>query len=265
MVGFRLGVDSFVPFLRNNLMDSNDLKPVNFLINFLDVIASPGLLFQRVSTVQPKSWWFPVLFSIATPLIHVFLTLDLQIERIREMVNQRLSTMTPEQALVAQPAIERMLQPNTVLLNAAIQVVLGLVLSWMIAMLVIYFGIALSGTQIKVGGLWNAIAWSWIPLALRPLVQLGWNYYSGALIQYPGLSYFFTSGNPSADRNNPLFVASTFVDLFALWHLALIYVLLRKVGKLGSGGSFLVTLLYAGIQLVIHLLPSLVARLTAPA
>ena len=239
-------------------MTTNELKPVNFLVNFFDVIASPGQAFQRVSTVQVNSWWFPVLLSLATPLLHMWLTLDMQIARVREMLKLALSAMTPEQALAAQPAIERMLQPETMIRNTAIQVTGGLLISWAIALLILYFGISLSGSAIKINGLWSAIAWAWIPFALRPLAQLVWNLYTGTLITYPGLSYFVATGAPGADQRNPMYIAATYMDIFALWHLALIYILLRKVGQLGGGSSFFITLLYAAIQLGVHLIPTLI-------
>ena len=236
-------------------------KPVNFLINFRDIIAAPGLALRRVSAVQVHSWWFPVLLAILTPILHMALTLDLQVERAKKVAALQLSNLTPEQADAARAAIERMTQPQTLLMTHAVQVVLGLAFAWALAMLILYFSIALIGTPVKVNGLWAAVAWTWIPLALRPLAQLIWNLYSNSLIQYPGLSYFFTSGKIAEDQKNPLFIAATHLDLFSLWHLVLIYILLRVVGKLGVGSSFIVTLLYALIQLGVRVLPTMIPKL----
>lgn len=238
------------------------LKPVNFLVNFWDILTAPSLALRRVSTVQTRSWWFPVLLSLAMPILHLALTMDLQIERMQKMMALQLSNMSPEQAEAARPMLERMAQPNALLLTTTAQVALGLVFAWVMGMLILYFGIALLGTPLKPNGLWAALAWTWIPFAIRPLVQLAWNLYSGSLIVYPGASIFFATGKLAEDQHNPLFVAATYVDIFALWHLVLIYLLLRVIGKLGSGSSFFLTLLYAFIQLGVRLIPVLAAQIT---
>ena len=238
-------------------------KPVNFLVNFWDIITAPRLALRRVSSVQTRSWWFPVLLSLATPLIYVALTLNLQIAEVKKTAALRLSAMTPEQADAARPMLERMTQPNALLLTTATQVALGLLVAWAIGMLIFYFGIALMGTSVKPQALWAALAWTWTPFALRPLVQLAWSLYSGSLVKYPGLSYFFASGQISEDQRNPLFLATAQMDLFGLWHLALIYLLLRVVGKLGAGGSLFLTLLYAAIQIGYHMIPAALAQLTS--
>ncbi len=238
------------------------VKPVNFLVNFWDILTAPSLALERVSTVQTRSWWFPALLSVVTPLLHVALTLDLQIARVQKGIALSMSNMTPEQADAARPMLERMLQPNTLLLTTATQVVAGLLVTWAISMLILYLGISLLSSSPRPNGLWTALTWAWTPFALRPLVQLAWNLYSNSLIKYPGLSSFVATGKLADDQRNPVFIATTQMDIFAVWHLILIYLLLRVVGKLGTGSSLLLTVFYAAIQIGVHLLPVLAAKLT---
>ena len=241
----------------------SSVQPVNPLVNLWDILTAPGLALERVSTVQTRSWWLPALLALLTPLLHIALSMDLQIERVKQGIAMSLAAMPPDQVEAARPVMERMLQPNALLLSTLTQVALGLVVSWAIAMLILYFGIALMGTPPKTSGLWAAIIWTWIPFAIRPLVQLAWNYFTNTLIQYPGLSYFVATGDIAADQRNPLYVAAAQIDLFALWHLVLIYILLRVVGKLGGGSSFFLTLLYGVILLGVHVLPTLISGLMA--
>jgi len=238
-------------------------KPANFLINFWDILTAPNEAFRRISAVQPKSWWFPALLSLIAPILHVYFTMDLQIERMKKVSALQLSNMTPEQADAARPVIERMAHPNAILLSSLAQVVLGLLVAWGIAMLILYFGIALTGSSPKTNGLWAAIAWSWTPLAIRPLWQLVWNLSRGALIKYPGVSYWVATGKIAEDQRNPLFLTAAQLDFFALWHLILVYLLIRIVGKLGRGSSLLLTLVYAFVQLGIRLLPLLLTTLSS--
>jgi hypothetical protein len=242
----------------------SSIQPVNPLLNLWDIISAPGLALERVSTVQTRSWWLPALLSLIAPLVHVALSMDLQLERVKQGIAMSLSAMPPDQAEAARPMMERMLQPNALLLSTLTQVVLGLLISWAIAMLILYFGIALMGTPPKTSGLWAAIVWTWIPFAIRPLVQLAWNYITNSLILYPGLSYFVASGDMATDQRNPLYVAAVQIDLFALWHVVLIYVLLRVVGKLGGGSSFFLTLLYSAIMLGLHVVPTMITTFMSP-
>lgn len=237
--------------------------PAKFLINFWDILTAPNEAFRRISTVQSRSWWIPALLALLTPILHVYFTMDLQIERMKKVSALQLSNMTPEQANAARPTIERMAQPNTILLSSLAQIALGLLIVWGITMLILYFGIALMGSTPKPNGLWAAIVWSWTPLAIRPLWQLVWNLSRGALIKYPGVSYWVATGKIAEDQRNPLFLAAAQLDLFALWHLILVYFLIRIVGKLGRGSSLLLTLVYAFVQLGIHLLPLLLTTLSS--
>lgn len=236
-------------------------KPVNFLVNFWGILTAPRLALARVSSVQPRSWWFPALLAWAMPVLQVILTLDLQIEQQKKVIALSLSAMPADQVEAARPLLERMTQPRVLVLNAAVSVALGLLVAWGISMLILYFSMALAGNPPKANALWAAVTWAWIPFALRPLVQAAWSLYSGALIQYPGLSYLFATGKLIEDQKNPLFAAAAQIDLFALWHLVLIYFLFRVLGRLRPRSSFLATGFYALLQLGIHVLPVFATRL----
>ena len=243
------------------MTDDTIVKPVNPIVNLWDILTAPSLALERVSTIQSRSWWLPALLALITPVLHIALTMDWQIERIKTNIALNLSSMPAEQADAARPVMERMLQPNALLVSTLTQVALGLLVSWAIAMLILYFGIALLGTPPKSTGLWSAIIWAWTPFAIRPLVQLAWNYYAHSLIQYPGLTYLVASGNPIEDQRNPLYIAAAQIDLFSLWHVILIYLLLRVVGKLGRAGSLFITAIYIIILLGIHIFPPIVTSL----
>ncbi len=238
------------------------LGSASCLVNFWDILTAPDLALKRVSEVQPRSWWLPALLSLVTPLLYLGFTMDMQIEQARKAAALTLSKLPAEQVEAARPLIARMTQPQAIFLSATGGVALGLVLSWALSILILYFGIALLGSSVGAGGLWAAIVWTWVPLALRPLVQLAWSLHAGALVLYPGLSRFVAVGNPMEDQRNPLFVAASQIDLFALWHIILIYVLLRVVGRLGRGRSIALALLYALAQVGVRVLPTAIAQMT---
>ena len=239
----------------------NTPQPVSILINLWDILTSPSQALRRVSTVQTRTWWFPALLALLAPIIHLVATLDLQVAQAKKAIAIQLSAMPPDQVEAARPLMERMAQPTTILLTASVSTVVALALAWTFAMLILYFGIALLGTPVRAQNLWTAVLWTWVPLALRPLVQMAWNLYSGTLIQYPGLSFLVSSGDPLKDAKDPLYLLAAQIDLFNLWHLILIFLLLRVVGRLGRGSSLFITLFYALILGGVHILPALTTRL----
>jgi len=241
--------------------NQNQLHPVSPLINLWDIITAPSLALRRVSSIQTRSWWLPALLAFATPVLYVGATLDMQVAQAKKAVAQQLSTMPPDQVETTRSLVERMIQPSAILLTTVGTSLLALLLAWAFAMLILYFGIALLGTPVRANGLWAAVVWTWVPLALRPLVQLAWSLLSGHLLTYQGLAYFVASGDIAQDSKNPLFLAAAQIDPFNLWHLALIYLLLRVVGRLSRLSSVGVTIFYALIMGGIHVIPAFTARM----
>jgi hypothetical protein len=242
---------------------SPSLKPAPFWINFWDILTAPSLALQRVSSVQIKSWWFPGLLALLLPLLYVGATMPMQIEAAKKGAALSLSNMTPEQADAARSMVERMTTPGPLMLTATTSTTLGLLFGWALSLLILYFGISFLGDSIKASHLWAAVVWTWVPLALRSLVQLIWSLATHSMIHYQGLSVLLATGDDLKDQGSVLFALAAQVDVFAIWHLILVFLLLRVVGKLKAGASMTMTLIYALIYLGLGLLPVALLRLTS--
>ncbi len=227
----------------------------NLLTTFIDMIAAPAQAFRRISERQQRSWWLPAFLALVGPLLYLWLNVDRTVALAQRQLQLQLSTIPPDQAEAARSMAERFTQPRTVLLTGSIGTVLSL--------LILYFGSALFGAMPKAQTLWPAVVWSWLPFALRGFLQTGWSLANQALIQYQGLSYFVATGDVAADSQRPLFVALSQIDLFSLWHVVLVYVLLRVVVRLGSGGAFSLTLLYALLNIGLRVLPVFIRGLAS--
>ncbi len=237
-------------------------KKANLLVNLWDIFTAPSLALRRINAVQPRSWWFPALLAAITPILFMAMTMDLQIAQAKKMKAIQLGAMTPEQAQAAQAMTERLLQPGPMLMTTVTQTIIGLLVAWGFSLLILYFGIALLGSTVKANKLWAALVWIWIPLALRPLAQLVWALATGSLLQYQGLSALVASGDPMKDAGSVLFLLFSQIDIFMLWFLVLLYILLRVVGKLSKASSLILTALYTAIWLGFHLLPAAILKLT---
>ncbi|MCO6453202.1 MAG: YIP1 family protein [Caldilineales bacterium] len=245
-------------------ISTSEIKPVSPFINLIDVIASPATALRRISEVNRRSWWLPALLSIVGTILYLWVGRDFIAAEAMKQVQVQLSNMPPDQVEAARPMMERFTQPNFIFATGAATTLIGLALAWAISTLLIYLGAALAGASFKFGGLWPAVIWTWLPLAIRSYVQTLWVVITDSIVLYPGLSRFFATGDTTADQASLLYVAAAQVDLFAVWHLVLIFVLFRAVARLGIASSTILTLLYAVISIGLRLLPIAVGGAFSP-
>ena len=133
----------------------------------------------------------------------------------------------------------------------------GLFIGWAIGTLIIYFGLVIGGLEIGFGALFSAYSWTSLPFVVRDLADAAFVSISGTLRVNPGLSYFLSTGDVLADARNPLWVLAGQIDLFLLWHLILVYALIRAARP--KGGAVGLTLVYTLIYLALRVLPALLA------
>ncbi len=135
--------------------------------------------------------------------------------------------------------------------------VIGLLIGWLLGAGILYFGLAIGGTGRSYAPLVAALSWTWLPFALRDLVSAGWTLVTGVVRVNPGLSYFVATGDSVADAGNPLWLLAGPIDLFWLWHLVLIYALVKAARP--RGGALGLTIVYALIYLAVRVGPALLA------
>lgn len=215
-------------------------------VDLIDIIAAPGQALRRIS-VHPRSWWFPALLSLLTAILLLWMNLDYLLEVAQKQAQIQLSSqnLTPEQLETAQAMLERFSQPNFMLIQGAVGILLGLLLAWAFSTLLIFLSASIGGASPKATSMWALVLWTWIPFVIRNLVYSVFGMFTDAFVRSPGLSYFVTTGDLMTDQKNPLYVAAAQVDIFSLWHLVLVYVLLHVAVKMGKGGAIMITILYA--------------------
>ncbi|NOX61191.1 MAG: hypothetical protein GXP42_04490 [Chloroflexi bacterium] len=243
---------------------SSDMKPAHLLTNVVDMIAAPGEALQRISEVNRRSWWFPAILCLAAAVLYLYVSLDYAVAEAQKQAELQLGAMPPDQVEAARPFVERFTSRAFIFGSGAVTVVVGLLASWGFAVAIFYFGAALAGPNVPLARLWPVTVWTWFPFALRGFLQSAWTLVSGKPILYPGLSFFVASGDTMADQANPLFVAASYIDLFTLWHLLLVYLLFRVVARLGALGSMTLTFIYGVIGLGLRVLPALAAGAFSP-
>lgn len=239
-------------------------SPVSPFHNLVDIIAAPGTALRRLATTSARSWWFPALLAVAGGLLYLGVTLDDLVAETARQMQMQLSTMPAEQAETAQPLLERLGSPAFLFASGAVAVLVGLVIAWLLAAGLLYFGAAILGTSLPFSRWWTLVVWTWVPFALRGFVQAAWSLVNGTAIRYAGFSYLMASGDPMADQANPLFVLAAQIDLWALWHGLLIFVLLRTTAQLSRGSAAFLTLFYGFVALGLRVVPALLGGLFRP-
>ena len=135
--------------------------------------------------------------------------------------------------------------------------IIGLLIGWLLGAGILFTGLSIAGEDISFAPLLSAFSWTWLPFALRDLVSAGWTLATGVVRVIPGLSYFVSTGDSVADARNPLWLLAGQIDLFWLWHLGLVYALIKAARP--RGGALGLTLVYALIYLVLRVGPALLA------
>jgi hypothetical protein len=134
---------------------------------------------------------------------------------------------------------------------------IGLLIGWLLGAGILFLGLSIAGEDVSYAPLVAAFSWTWLPFALRDLVSAGWTLATGLVRINPGLSYFVASGDSVADAGNPLWLLAGQLDLFWLWHLVLVYALVKAARP--RGGALGLTLVYALIYLAVRVGPALLA------
>ena len=234
---------------------------VSLLVSLID---RPATALAEIAAYPRWRWVLPVILLIGAMIASIVLTGPLTVEQAQQAVQQQLAILPAEQAEMARAQIARLQQPQVLLATAIGTGLIGLLLSWLMASAVLYFSVLIAGGDVSFTGLFATLPWTWLPFALRDVVQTGYILYKNELIANPGLSYFVSTGKTVEDAGNLLYNVLARVDLFTLWHLALVFVVLWVLPRFSKGKAFVLVLVYAALSLGLRLVPSLLVRAFMP-
>jgi len=244
-------------------MEETKRRPfaVSLLVSLID---RPATALAEIAAYPRWRWVLPVILLVGAMIASIVLTGPLTVEQTQQAVQQQLATLPAEQAEMARAQIARLQQPQVLLATAIGTGLIGLLLSWLVASAILYFSVLIAGGDVGFTGLFATLPWTWLPFALRDVVQTGYILYKNELIANPGLSYFVSTGKLVEDAGNLLYNALARVDLFTLWHLVLAFVVLWVLPRFSKGKAFVLVLVYAALSLGLRLVPALLVRAFMP-
>lgn len=226
------------------------------------IVDRPRQTLAQVVEYPRWRWVLPTVLCGLSMVILIILTAPLLSDQAQQQqaigmrqVEAQLGDMTESQRAQLQEQMGTFTSPLFVGGTALVTGILGMLIGWVIGAAILYFGLAMSGVEVGYTPMLTGFSWTWLPFCVQDLVYAGWQFFSGKLIVNPGLSYFVANGDVLADSRNPLWVLTSMMDLFFLWHVFLVYALIKAVRP--KGNPLGLTLVYVLLYVLLRLVPAL--------
>ena len=228
------------------------------------IVDRPRQTFTALLAAPRWRWVLPLVLCILALALVSAATADFASEQARQQQAQatsqmqaQLDSMPEAQREQTQRLLDRTTSPVFVGGISFITRGLGLPIAWLIGTAILYFGLAIGGTELKFSALFSAFSWTWLPFALRDFLQAVWTLATDQPLRNPGLSYFVATGDLLADSRNPVYALTSLLDLFFVWHIVLVYFLIKAAKQ--RGGAFGLTVAYTLLYLLLRFLPVLLS------
>lgn len=216
----------------------------------LGLVDRPQEAFALITRRPGKGWFVPLLILLLGTAVLQIVAAPYAAVAAREAVERQLATLPPDQVEMVTEQAHRFTSPLVVGLMGWTGSVFSAGIGILLGAGVLYFLALVNGGEGDFGPTLGATLWAWVPFGIRPLVQAAIIAVRRELIANQGLSYLVSVGDPLKDARNVLYVLLSQVDLFALWHLVLVYAASRALFRFGRNKAVVVALLYAAVNLL---------------
>jgi hypothetical protein len=201
------------------------------------MIAHPRNTLKYLNESGRFLWWLPALLAVLMTVLPVVAGAPLAAEQAREAIvaSQERMAEQPGMELSAEQQAQMeglVASPLIIVVFPAVGAVVGLVIGWLTWSGILYLAGMVFGGRSTFGALFGAVVWTWLPYAVRGLLQTAYVLVNGQLITNPGLSGL-VSGARSVEEMvaappslGQLALTSLLaqVDLFLFWRLTLLAV-----------------------------------------
>jgi hypothetical protein len=228
------------------------------------IVDRPAQTLSRIYQRPRGVWVGPLLIVLASLIVVILVSAPYTAELARAQVDQQLRGMSAAQAEQVRTAMTR-LTPAVMNITAAVGGVLSVLIALLVASGVLYFAGLVLGAELNFVPLLTVMTWCWLPFALRNLAQAGVIYFQRGLIVNQGLSWLVSVGETTKDSANFIYYLLGYAEIFALWHLALVWAAARGAGKVSKTQATLIALAYAVVNIGLGWIPLIVARIFTPA
>lgn len=205
-------------------------------------------------------WLVPLLLLVVCYVPMVVVQAPYNVELAQQQAQRQLDQMPAEQQRQAVAQIETFTSAPFLIATGLGMGIIMLLIGLAAQSLVLYLGSLVAGGETTYGRLFRVSVWSRLPYALSYLALAGFTLLAGRAVRYPGLSALAATGNVMQDGQQPLVALLSSIDLFWLWHLALVAIGVSAARRTRNGPAIGLTLVYAVLSLVVQVVPAMLFR-----
>ena len=224
-----------------------------------------------------RSWWAPALLSVSLIVLPILVAAPITARQAREAFLatqeqwEEQENLSAEDQAQMEQAMSVAASPLITVIFPAVGGALGRAVGWLAWAGALYLaGMALGGRS-TFGQMFHMVVWTWLPYALRGLIQTVYIALSGQAIASPGLSGFVRGSDSIgemvlASPSPGQLLLTAFlsrVDLFLIWNLILMVTGVMVITHLPRRKAMLVTLGVWLVLTMLSLVPALVSGLFA--
>jgi hypothetical protein len=212
----------------------------------IDGIFRPRATLPKIAAANRNVWLTPLLILTLLAVLTALVAGPIK-KRAAEMGGLQLPDnfqyFSPEQQAQFQQAAQATQGPVFIYVFPALLGIARVWLGWLIVGGLLHLLLTLLGGRGNTGTSMNLVAWASLPLALREIVRIIYMLGSKQLVANPGLAGFA----PEASNNLAVYAGNMLaqVDLYLLWHMALLVIGIKAANGLSISkvwGGVLITL-----------------------
>jgi hypothetical protein len=243
----------------NEMTTVHSSEPMGGLL--VGIVDRPAATLRAV-VVRPGAWtWLaPLLILVVCLVPMAVVQAPYNVEIARQQVRLQLDQMPKEQQQQVAGQMEMFTSAPFLIATGLGMGVIMLLIGLLAQALVLYLGGLVAGGEATFGMMFRVSTWSRLPYAVSYLALTGFTLLAERTVRYPGLSALVATGNLLLDSRKPLFTLLSGIDLFWLWHLALVAIGVSAARRSRNGAAVGMALVYAALSLAVAALPTMLFR-----
>jgi hypothetical protein len=237
------------------------------------MIVRPRVTLEYLGEYGRRTWWLPALLALLLVVLPVLAAAPHRAQQQREAVaaiqeqQSEQREMTAREQEQMEQAMNIAASPFITTVFPAVAGVAGAVVGWLVWAGALYLGSMALGGRSSFGQMFRMVIWTWLPYALRGLLQIIYILVSGQIIANPGLSGFVVDNRAPVEEMvvappsmGQMLLAGLLgrVDLFLFWNLILLVLGVMVATRLPRRKAVVVTLGVWLLLTALSLLPTLI-------
>jgi hypothetical protein len=236
------------------IKEKNKKNPLHFEW-ILPVIFQPRKTIEKITSQEKSAWLTPLLVVSVLIILATLVAGPIKRNIIQMGLNipENFQYYSAEQQAQFQSAQANRTSPLFLYVFPAVTSLAGLWVSWFLLSSLMHLSLTLAGSRSQNVRSYNLAAWSYLPIAVRQLVQIVAMIATKTVVNSPGLSGFMASGSKGAAA----FAAALLglIDLYFIWQIILLLIGVIPLSSLKRSSAWVATAVSLIILMVLQSVP----------